>query len=106
MPDTGVASKHGNVVLQKQAASHTATSAKWEAGSAIIAKENGPLNFQLGCEGAFVSDGFIILQKQAVLDGHVRVPAVDAVQAVLQSLTNQIFHHNRNATAQKPHSCD
>ena len=75
VPDIGVASRQCNVVLQKQAAYHTAASAIREAASAIIAEENGPLNFQLGVGVSIISDGFIVLQKQAVLDGHMRVPA-------------------------------
>lgn len=101
--DIGVPTGHGNVVLQKETACHAASAAIREAGSAIIAEEDGSFHFEVVSRSAIVMDGFVVLQKQAIRDGHMR-GMVD--HAVLQTFTDQMIYHHRPAIVQKPDARD
>ena len=62
-----------------------------------LAEEDGSFHFEVVSRSAIVMDGFVVLQKQAIRDGHMR-GMVD--HAVLQTFTDQMIYHHRPAIVQ------
>ena len=93
-------------VPQKQTVFHRVVfSVRREEASINIAEEHRSLDFRLAIPPLCVVaiGAVVILQKQAVLDGHTRTTVE---QAILQTFTNQMVQHDSPTTAQGLHTCD